>query len=292
MKYLYLLHGFYAVLVVAFTATSCQAPAEVVDPIQQAADLEQQLIGEYDNFLQAWQERTDTDQHRVKTSDKHQRIHTSIRALEEGLSVKHYVNGDSTQIVGEGRWKIFNTSNGLQFSRIDQANTSGQQLPIVLTDNGWQAEGEGYFLAMQGDTLVQATPSGSFAQEEGVPYRSIRCRYFSGWIQYPVPGFEDSTYFMGPLKLHDQGDKVQLILDKEPIDYTVELTQLVFGKRIPIMKLAVYEMPADSVSWNSYAVSYTWSSPEAKRIGINLRKVLSGWTLIEPDYVNSNTMRK
>jgi hypothetical protein len=57
------------------------------------------------------------------------------------------------------------------------------------------------------------------------------------------------------------------------------------------MKLAIYDMPMDSVQINSHAISYTWLNPEAKRTGINLRKVISGWTLKEPGYVNSDNTK-
>ena len=57
------------------------------------------------------------------------------------------------------------------------------------------------------------------------------------------------------------------------------------------MKLAVYDLSLGEVEINSRAISYTWVNPDAKRIGINLRKVLSGWTMIEPGFINQNTWR-
>ena len=120
----------------------------------------------------------------------------------------------------------------------------------------------------------------------------MKCRFFSGWIQYPLPDIPDSTFMMRNLKIHDQGGMQQLFLaDGTPIDYTIELTQLVYGKRISIMKLAIYDMPKDSVDYNSRSISYTWTNPEAKRIGVNLRKIGSGLTLIEPNYMNSNNTK-
>ena len=93
--------------------------------------------------------------------------------------------------------------------------------------------------------------------------------------------------------MHDQGDRIQLQFPDGSLgEYTVELTQLVYGKKIAIMKLAVYDLPASKLEINSRSISYTWTNPEAKRIGINLRKIVSGWTLIEPGYLNSNNMRK
>jgi len=113
------------------------------------------------------------------------------------------------------------------------------------------------------------------------------CRYFSGWIQYPPDINEpEELYSLRNLEIHDQGGYVEL--DVDGVDYTVELTQLIYADTLRIMKLAVYDMPLAEVDINSRSICYTWTQPDAKRLGINIRKVLSGWTLIEPGYVSSN----
>ncbi len=57
------------------------------------------------------------------------------------------------------------------------------------------------------------------------------------------------------------------------------------------MKLAIYQEPLDSINYHSRSIAYTWANPEAKRIGMNLRKISSGWTLIEPGYLNSDNLK-
>ncbi len=217
---------------------------------------EKALIGEWDNFQQYWQENTAEKIHGIETNDKHRHLSLKIEETEDGnLSVE----------IREGR-------NGRNF--VEKLNLFENQ---VLKEN----------MVLNGDTLF-ITGKHHFKNKE--PYKFIRVRKFSGWIEYPMETEKDGKYHQGNLEISDQGGMAEL--DIEGVDYTVELTQLVYGKKLAVMKLAVYDKPLDSVGINSRSISYTWANPEAKRIGINLRKVLSGWTFIEPGFVNQNTWRK
>ena len=101
---------------------------------------------------------------------------------------------------------------------------------------------------------------------------------------WPQEGLADSSISAFGLQLHDQGGLVNLPLaDGSPSDYSVELTQLVYGRSIGIMKLAVYRQAAGTVDYNSRAISYAWADPSARRLGLNLRSFQSGWTLIAGD---------
>lgn len=229
----------------------CQVQETSTDDSQDTAALP---IGEWDNFQQVWLENTDTDMHRVEVAQKHEHYHLAIDSLGQSK--------DSVLITfSSGR----NGRNELGASAValDQIK--------VKQDTLW---------------IEQLSP----LEDNPITYQFLKCRSFSGWLQYPVPEYPDSTYFQRNLELHDQGGMVELDIDG--VDYTVELTQLAYAKTIKIMKLAVYEMPIDSIGINSYAVSYTWTNPKAKRLGINLRKIVSGWTLIEPGYINSNNLNK
>lgn len=234
-----------------FSTLSCQVQTTSTTS---SSNVQVLPIGEWDNFQQVWLENTDTEMHRVKVQKKHRHYHLSIDSLAH--------TSDSLTITfsagRNGQEKIGSAIVGL-----DQIRHKKDTLWIDQI------------------TMLDENPSS---------YRFFKCRTFSGWLQYPMPGIPDSTYFQRNLELHDQGGMVEL--DIEGVDYTVELTQLAYAKTIKIMKLAVYEMPMDSIGINSYAVSYTWTNPEAKRLGINLRKIVSGWTLIEPGYINSNNLKQ
>lgn len=238
-------------LVIAISCFSCQNQGSSDTASSEFVSLP---IGEWDNFQQVWLENTDTDMHRVEVEQKHEHYHLAIDSLGQSK--------DSVLITfSSGR----NGRNKLGTSAVALDQIKFKQ------DTLW---------------IEQLSP----LEDNAITYRFLKCRSFSGWLQYPVPEYPDSTYFQRNLQLHDQGGMVELDIDG--VDYTVELTQLAYAKTIKIMKLAVYEMPIDSIGINSYAVSYTWTNPEAKRLGINLRKIVSGWTLIEPGYINSNNLNK
>ncbi|RKR15195.1 hypothetical protein CLV91_1277 [Maribacter vaceletii] len=212
------------------------------------------LIGEWDNFQQYWQENTEEEIHGIKTDDKHRHLSLKIKEVEKGTFLIE---------VREGR-------NGTVF--IENLHFTQED----INKNNVELKGDTLFI--QGEN--------HFKNKDA--YKFIRVRKFSGWIEYPIT--EDNMHHQGNLEIHDQGGMAAL--DVDGVDYTVELTQLIYGKKLEIMKLAIYDMPLDKVGINSTSISYTWVNPDAKRIGINLRKVISGWTLIEPGFGNQNTWRE
>lgn len=215
---------------------------------------EAQLSGHYDNFLQYWLENTITDMHRVETAEKHRHLSVIIEDSDAG---------GITMEIREGR-------NGKTLLET-----------IALTQEDINTH-----LNVKGDTIYISKLKHF---KNTIPYKLIKTRRFSGWIELPLGQFKDSTYRKSNLEIHDHGGMAEI--DIEGKQYTAELTQLVFGKKIPLMKLAIYEMPMDSVGINSRSISYTWATPESKRLGINLRKVVSGWTFIEPGYMNSDNTK-
>jgi len=275
----------------------------------------QELPGEYNNFQQVWQENTQEAIHQVNTSSPHQHVHSIIERLElpstDGplFLLKHQKGRDSSDVFLREIMHFRTTTNEQNLyadlyadlytlpkgqSTIEQLTdlkTSPDQLEwasIGKTIQGTSDQSKRK-IQLNGDTLTWIGGHPLLENEAGEDYQFQRCRFFSGWIQYPLPDIPDSTYRQANLRIHDQGDLVQLKLPNGTVEnYTIELTQLVYGKTIAIMKLAVYDQAASEVAFNSRSISYTWTSPKAKRIGINLRKIVSGWTLIEPGYINSN----
>ncbi len=227
------------------------------------------ISAHYNNFQQYWAEHTVDELHRVNTKAQHRHLHLSIGfdsesqqyilSLYEGrneatcVTSEHLIAQDDLQITAKG------------FTALDGA--------IVCEDDT--------LYLYQWDAIEILTDE---------PYVMKQCRYFSGWIQYPPEAvLPDELYSQRDLVLHDQGAMVEL--DVDGVDYTVELTQLVYAHTLYIMKLAIYDLPLSEVGINSKAISYTWTNPEATRIGINLRKVITGWTLMEDDYINSNNLK-
>lgn len=271
--------------------------------------IEMLLNGEFDNFQQTWQENTSEEIHRVEVEQPHQHIHTMFLPMETDLPgqsffrVRHYKNRDTSQIIGEEihRYRKGDQEDVVHSERYALIEAFDPKKPgVPLEELVWKWAGNGRIegtskqqnthVVLSADQIEIQQKEGVFANVSGA-YHLKKCRFFSGWIEYPLPEKPDSTFRMGNLTMHDQGSLIALIgPDGKEVGYSVELTQLVYGKEIAVMKLAIYEEPNEDINYNSRAISYTWTNPEAKRIGINLRKIVTGWTLIEPGYVNSDNM--
>ncbi len=250
------------------------------------------LRGEWDNFQQCWLENTETESHRIATAYPHRHLHSVFTPdSSTGLSqwrVEHY-EGRQQRLLARYTMHLSEHSNGQLQTDFWPAtpDSSPDARPFSIR---WTLA-NGIFLGQQKqrhslyvlkkDTLLLLDED-LFQQPDSTPYRLLKCRFFRGWIQYPMEHIhKDSVYFYSGLTLHDQGGTAQLqFSDKTLGEYTVELTQLVHSRRTPILKLAIYTEPPEQLHWNSRAVAYSWADPAARRIGVNIRKVVSGWTLI------------
>jgi hypothetical protein len=271
-----------------------------VEAVDALALFKENFVGEFDNFQQCWQENTKTDNHRITIEHKHKHFHSAMRVTDmpNVYTITHYNGDDTTKIMGQRSVKITQGTgaNELIMTIFDQKDPSKvfETVKWQLKDgkfegkqdnssNIWQLSKEGFFVLNDK----------SFSNASNVPYRLLKCRFFKGWIELPMDNVKkDSVYHYANLRIHDQGGHAQLKMpDGKLVNYSVELTQLIFGKNLPIMKLAVYEMPENQLEYNSHSISYTWTNPEAKRLGINLRKLISGWTLDDASMWNSDSKK-
>ncbi len=126
-----------------------------------------------------------------------------------------------------------------------------------------------------------------FGHKAKIPHKLVRCRAFKGWFAIRQEGGKEEKYdFVGNLNVHDQGWRKRVIRpDGTPTPYTVELSQVIFEKRVNVMKLAIYEEGTER------AITYNWTNPEAERIGINLRYLQVGLTLIKDDLKDKNNKK-
>lgn len=116
-----------------------------------------------------------------------------------------------------------------------------------------------------------------FGNKANIHAKLKRVRWFEGWTSILKTGEttmanKDFTAeeYDGKTKIviHDQGGTVKLN-DK----YSVELAQLQHRSGLWVMTFKVIENASGK------AISYTWTTPEAERIGINLRWIQAGFTL-------------
>jgi hypothetical protein len=115
-----------------------------------------------------------------------------------------------------------------------------------------------------------------FGHKDKIPHKLKRCRFYKGWILLEKAGFAGEYHQMRNQLWHDQGKRVRLLTeDGKATKYEVELACVVYGKDLEVLKLAIYEVGV------SKAVMYSWASPGSKNIGVNLRWLQSGLTLIQ-----------
>lgn len=228
-----------------------------------------QLNGSYDNFLQYWKENTEEDQHGTKVDIKHRHLHIK------------FANGQVE--VYEGR----NNTTFIEKSDYIIDNYSGKLFGIngAFSDDE-RPESDNYIYLKNGILEIK----GFKHFDNPLPYILKSCRYFAGWIMNLLPDTEAEYNRLDHLIMHDQGGMSELVYQDKV--YIVELTQLEFAHTIKVFKLAFYDTPLSKVGINSKAFAYSWVNPEARRIGMNLRYVQSGWTMIEEGYVNSDNLNK
>ncbi len=252
------------------------------------------LTGAWNNFQQCWMENTETESHRVVTTHPHRHVHVTFER-DSATDRWHaaYYSGDQRQLLARYTLTLEERTDGrLQTILAPEFSVEGVGAatgPIALlwtyADGAFRGHSlspkDEHLWVLKKDTLL-ILDNHFFRSEDQEPYRLLKCRFFSGWIQYPMDHIrKDSVFFYTGLVLHDQGGAVPLRFPDGTLgEYTVELTQLVHNRRTPILKLALYQEPPERLHWNSRAVAYAWADPAAKRIGLNIRKVASGWTLI------------
>ena len=223
--------------------------------------------GVYSSFQQAWQERAPQAVHRVETDAPHACLEVEVAPGAGGLDVR---------VIAERRREVAR--------EVWQASPGGVVLPADSLFASVEVTAGGLSADVGGGTW--ANPA---------PYRLVRARPFRGWIEVPedgpydpVRGAETVYRRVSDLRLHDQGGVVDIEADASGTPLAVELTRPVYARSLEILKLAVYATPAREVTTGSHAVAYAWTEPEAPRIGLNLRDVITGWTLDGASLANSD----
>jgi hypothetical protein len=115
-----------------------------------------------------------------------------------------------------------------------------------------------------------------FGHKEKISHKLKKCNFYKGWLAIQREGGGENDYVsMRDVVLSDQGGK-QVVLDKgQKTKYTIELSNVIYGKELVVLKLALYEDGKEK------SIAYTWASPLSKNIGINMRWATAGFTLID-----------
>jgi hypothetical protein len=125
------------------------------------------------------------------------------------------------------------------------------------------------------DEASDETGAYVFGHKGKIPHKLKRCNFYKGWILLQQAGFDNDYMQMRNQIWHDQGKRVRLVTETgKATKYEVELAAVVYGKDLEVLKIAVYEVGV------SKAIAYAWATPGSKNIGINMRWIQAGLTLI------------
>ena len=118
-------------------------------------------------------------------------------------------------------------------------------------------------------------------REDASPAILKRCKFYKGWAAIKKEDADSTskskyTGYRG-LVLHNQGQRTKLA-DKDGVvaDYEVSLSQLTYAaSNTHVLKLGVHN------KGEKKTVCYIWGEPDAYRLGLNIKWIQTGFTLLE-----------
>lgn len=173
-------------------------------------------------------------------------------------------------------WKLNKTKDKFTgYMKKDACRVASKRLgkTIIITDDLFLTKDEIWI----NDQAKDEQGNYVFGNKSGIHAKLKKVRWFEGWTAILKTGEtplvnKDFTAdeYDGKTKLliHDQGGTVKL-----NEKYTVQLAQLQHRSGLWVMTLSVIE------NSSGRKVAYTWTNPEAERLGINLRWLQSSFTL-------------
>lgn len=108
----------------------------------------------------------------------------------------------------------------------------------------------------------------AFPDQPETPVQYRRAAAFTCWIAVPRAAPQEGWFYARDLAIHDQGGEVWVTTDETaPRSYGFRLRNVRWptGQNADALTLYVHD------TRGAPAISYAWASPEATRIGINLR---------------------
>jgi hypothetical protein len=130
-------------------------------------------------------------------------------------------------------------------------------------------------------TLTTVTEAGlAFRLAGDTVLETQRARTFKCWASIPRKALKDGKtdwWFKQGLMLHDRGGRVMAETDEAvPQRFTLRMRNVVWpsGNNAPSPVLYVHGSDPD------HAISYSWTEPESKRVGINLRTMQGSCTRV------------
>jgi len=230
-----------------------------------------QLIGHYDNY-------------QFSKDDNASHYHIQIdsaSANEYKLEMKISNGSDKSNLLSSQIFDIKKNSKGYYELHAPNRKMS----TIKDTDAGFESlDG---FIKLSGDTLIINHLAGSNVDK---PIKALKSRYFSGWFQIIDSDNPNKNLLVENLKLHDQGDQLDLNFGDE--NYMLKLSNEIANSDSKRLMLSLYNIPSDSITNQSNPIIQSWTSPVSNKIGIDIGEVVSEWTLVKMKVKDTTKKKK
>ena len=104
-----------------------------------------------------------------------------------------------------------------------------------------------------------------FGHKAKIPHRLRKVEYYTGWAAAKKEGAKEMDAIRG-LQFHNQGDRQKIkFSDGSETGYEARLGQLIYGKNLEILQIAVFK------SGEEVPINYIWADMDSHRIGINMK---------------------
>jgi hypothetical protein len=293
-----------AVLALAGAALTGLAGPALADPAAVAA----LLAGEWNNHEQVWQQKIDIADPKVTTkptlSEHRHRVAWPLKgsALGAQVVVVQPSAGDDLKALrapyalrlsagpdGSVRGETLRIADAAKWQNAHRAADGAASLAAadVTADPACEwlfkpaADGAGWAGVARGG----ACPDGSSATITADRWTqgtiaARKARYYTGWAWFrnagPGSSADDKdTSFTARFVLHNEGQKLTLLRkDGSESPWAIELAVLTYqNTRRPILKLALLDRATGK------SISYTWTDPDGRTLGINLGWFQTGLSL-------------
>ena len=125
-------------------------------------------------------------------------------------------------------------------------------------------------------------PALFFAPVWGTPSELEQATWYKGWMAVKKhrvePGADLSEWIFTRIeRMHNQGQKIPLLDESgNQTGYTLSLESLTYEEtQVPVLKIGVID------DRTGYTLSYSWTDPASRRIGLNVRWFQAGLTRID-----------
>lgn len=285
--------------------------------------------GEYDNYEQVWQQRTDGDKDILEHTHHVFKPVDLPQVGEHVFFVKQYLDGDPASVYRQRlysfsisevenaiRLTVYSFHDEMRYRMADEqpAVLDGLDKTRLETIPGcevfWIWNGEYFDGYMKENTCVSVSRrsgkqmyvnavlrltdgwlwiqdqargvDGNRVYGHDIPHKNRKVKFYKGWMALkkhrvnPAADLSD-WMFTKITRMHNEGQKIPFLDEAgNKTGYTLSLETLTYrNTRVPVLKIGVID------NRTGYTLSYSWTDPASRRVGLNVRWFQAGLTRID-----------